>query len=52
MQDFPSIPVVKTPSLNTGGMGLILVGELRSHMPCGLARKKTRMTANGTIIIG
>ena len=23
MEDFPSSPVVKTPSLNTGGMGLI-----------------------------
>ena len=29
-----------------------LVGKLRSHMPCGLARRKTRMTTNGTIIIG
>ena len=25
---------------NTEVMGSILVGELRSHMPCGMAKKK------------
>ena len=32
-RDFPSGPGVKTSSSNAGGVGLILVRGLRSHMP-------------------
>ena len=32
-RDFPGGPVVENPPSNAGDVGLILVGELRSHMP-------------------
>ena len=34
-RNFPGGPVVKNPLSSAGGKGLISVGELRSHMPCG-----------------
>ena len=42
MRDFPSGSVVKTPKLPMQGPQVqSLVGEVRSHMPCGVAKKKS-----------
>ena len=39
--DFPGGPVVKTPRFHCRGHGVpSLVGELRSYMPRGTAKKK------------
>ena len=47
MRDFPSGSVVKTPKLPMqGAQAQSLVGEVRSHMPCGMAKKKNPRTPN------
>ena len=47
MRDFPSGSVVKTPKLPMQGAQVqSLVGEVRSHMPCGVAKKKNSNTPN------
>ena len=37
---FPGQPVVRTPCCHCRGLGQSLVGERRSHMPRGMAKKK------------
>ena len=38
--DFPDSPVVKTPALPLQEAWVqSLIGELRSHMPCSMAKK-------------
>lgn len=45
--DFPGGQVVRISLSTTGGMSLILVRELRSHMPHGVAkRKKCHLTCH------
>ena len=39
-RDFPGGPVVKTPRFHCRGHGFSPCGELRSHMPCGTAKKQ------------
>ena len=47
MRDFPSGSVVKTPKLPMqGAQAQSLVGEVRSHMPGGMAKKKNPRTPN------
>ena len=38
-EDFPGVPVVKTELPLQGARVRSLVGELRSHMPQGVAKK-------------
>ena len=33
---------------DAGGLGSILVWELRSHMPCGIAKKQNKQTGKKT----
>ena len=40
--DFPGSPVVKTPRFHCRVRVHSLVGELRSRMPCGTAKKKKK----------
>ena len=45
MRDLLSGPVVKTPCFHCGEVWVpSVVGELRSHMPGGAARKKKKKT--------
>ena len=42
-KDFPGGPVVKTPRFQCRGRGFDpWSGELRSHVPCGVAKKKKK----------
>lgn len=51
--DFPSGPMIKTLyKLNAGGMGSVPGGELRSHMPLGMAKNKKNFTASFKVILG
>ena len=44
-RDFPGGPVVKTPRFHCRGPGILsLVGELRSNVPRGAAKKRKKAT--------
>ena len=40
--DFPGGAVVKMPHFNAEGAGSILGRGIRSHMPCGMVKKKKK----------
>ena len=44
--DFPGGPIVKTPLWMQGSQVRFLVGELRSHKPPGLAKRKKEKKKN------
>ena len=48
VRDFPSGPVVKIPCPPLQGAWAQLLRDLRSHMPCDLAKNKTKLTIRTT----
>ena len=50
--DFPSSPVVRVSCLCCAGQRVqFLVGELKSYVPCGVARKKKKRQGHGGISV-
>ena len=50
--DFPGGSGVKSPSFQSGDAGLSLVGELRSHMPFGIAKKEEEEEEEEVLVSG